>query len=869
MKYFPHTNNKAAIAAAIAVTLGSTAPIKTASAVEYVFEWDGLFTMLTATGIQLQNNSYPYYGDPTWGYGLRTQITGTLTYDDVTGLGSMTINDFEFFDGNQPAQAQTITLENIGNGGTADDDLLLANMLFNWNGNNGIPVSAVFDASGLLNAITAGINISETVDGTAPGSAIPASNNIAKSKYPIGPAPVATTTYDTNNLCTDLSGQPNGDCMTVNPSGSEPISSDTIGGDPMIDGPFTDFNANFDITSLTLLSRDDIAVSIEAPADITVADVPETPFPRNEPINLGAPVSFAPGGATIEYCIGTIPNCTASGPWTANNGTNAISVPLNQTVNTLTVAWRADDGAGGLAFDSQSVSISIDDNTLPTFPTVPADFSVTVNSTADPITFEGPTSGHGIITASDNVDPTLTIQWSLDGLNWTNQVVNADESSNAFASGINTIFWRVTDDSGNRATYEQRVTVNLPTGITGQPCTVDTDMLNTAIGNRQLEGTFTMRNSSGTIVGTVDPFVVGSINTSTVCASEACSDSGASLSSPTPFYGNLWTTNTIRLFDQPGHYSFNTVQDNNPSLNMTVGSNQLGAHMLFDWSVNRDIDVVLVWDFGCGSAELVTTDPDGDGIIGTKMVDGPFKGFNAAFDLSTTNGSRPITTGGYSVTIPTVNNPVANTSPLPINAGSIGTTIGGITITDDELRNWGAGSDQSVSRSCVGGCFDFTVSGRTTGETIRVVLPLSEPIPYYSLYRKYNASTDSWSAYVVNGTDNVMTASLNSDGRCPEPGAGDYTSYTSGILAGMLRPNDQCIQLTITDNGPNDSDATDGVIADPSGVGMTSGPASPEAITSGGGCSISAGNAPTQRLDLWILGGLLGLIGLYRKRQQN
>jgi len=71
--------------------------------------------------------------------------------------------------------------------------------------------------------------------------------------------------------------------------------------------------------------------------------------------------------------------------------------------------------------------------------------------------------------------------------------------------------------------------------------------------------------------------------------------------------------------------------------------------MLFDWGGNNDIDVVNVlkpnaissnmWTGDCGSNSACTVwqwmsyDFDGDGINGTGMVDGPFAGMNANFNL--------------------------------------------------------------------------------------------------------------------------------------------------------------------------------------------------------------------------------------------
>jgi hypothetical protein len=253
-------SQKTALAAAVVTSLGVSA---SASAVTVEMSWSGLFTLLDPAGAVLQNNTSPYYYDPTWGYGLRTQISGTMTFDSNTGAGSGTIAPFEFLSGTTPWTATGFLLQAIGNGGIdcggpgvntatpcANGSLVLGNMLFNWSGNNGIPLSIVWDAAGLFGALSDGISFGETVTGVG---AIPASNGVKRNSIPIGPAPMATTTWNTTALCTvtnpgwPLSG---GGCMTVNPSGSLPLIADAIGGSPMIDGPFDGYSSNIDIASL-------------------------------------------------------------------------------------------------------------------------------------------------------------------------------------------------------------------------------------------------------------------------------------------------------------------------------------------------------------------------------------------------------------------------------------------------------------------------------------------------------------------------------------------------------------------------------------------------------------------------------------------
>jgi hypothetical protein len=158
-------------------------------------------------------------------------------------------------------------------------------------------------------------------------------------------------------------------------------------------------------------------------------------------------------------------------------------------------------------------------------------------------------------------------------------------------------------------------------------------------------------------------------------------------SSPTAFFGTHWTAHDIQVF-VPGSYSFDTaLGGGNPEsgiMNVTVGASQLGMHMLFDWSGNLNIDMVVVFAqnsiFGPGIGRstnigscdqtpslpyptgplsnclwdgaklgpdgkpagnkvwmLSSTDGNGDGIMGIPMAaGGPFQFFNANFNANLT-----------------------------------------------------------------------------------------------------------------------------------------------------------------------------------------------------------------------------------------
>ena len=111
-----------------------------------------------------------------------------------------------------------------------------------------------------------------------------------------------------------------------------------------------------------------------------------------------------------------------------------------------------------------------------------------------------------------------------------------------------------------------------------------------------------------------------------------------SLASNTPFYGYLWSTSGGTLFG-PGSYSHSTV-DPDPGVsggdyNFTVGSGQLGAVVDFAWAMNTGMDVLMIWNVATagGITTYTMTDPDGDGVPGTPMIDGPFVGFSANFNM--------------------------------------------------------------------------------------------------------------------------------------------------------------------------------------------------------------------------------------------
>ena len=167
---------------------------------------------------------------------------------------------------------------------------------------------------------------------------------------------------------------------------------------------------------------------------------------------------------------------------------------------------------------------------------------------------------------------------------------------------------------------------------------------------------FTMLSGTGGLVGGATDVAMTWTGTVFTSSSDYTGPGGASnmtLSSATPFFGIPWTAHDIQVFGA-GTYSFNTALGGGNAesglQNLTVGTGQLGAHMLFDWNGNLNIDVSVLWNpnaafggnqtlSGAGPWNSSSIDGDGDGVMGIKMnPGGPFGGFEANFNL---NGITP------------------------------------------------------------------------------------------------------------------------------------------------------------------------------------------------------------------------------------
>ncbi len=123
----------------------------------------------------------------------------------------------------------------------------------------------------------------------------------------------------------------------------------------------------------------------------------------------------------------------------------------------------------------------------------------------------------------------------------------------------------------------------------------------------------------------------------------------------------------------------------------------------------------------------------------------------------------------------------------------------------------------------------------------------------------------AWADFDTSGGDTVQSAAAVAGGAgitCPPPGDAAYGALTAG---------DQCVQVSIADNGLNDKDAAVGTITDPSGIGLPVGAAFVDNRTSSSsGCSIAPGTNSVWQGGAWgLLAGFIALLGWRRSVKQK
>jgi hypothetical protein len=194
------------------------------------------------------------------------------------------------------------------------------------------------------------------------------------------------------------------------------------------------------------------------------------------------------------------------------------------------------------------------------------------------------------------------------------------------------------------------------------------------------------------------------------------------------------------------------------------------------------------------------------------------------------------------------------TSSDTIQPGALG--LDKIRLTKEELTTAIGIEDQEFTP--VGGYFDFTVTDLAGSTQVRI--PLTTPIPDGAVYRKFVNS--AFTSFTPDAS-NLIASAARIAGTCPEVGDAAY-AHSNGLVAGH-----GCVQLTLEDNGPYDSDNTTGIISDPGGIAIPINEPQ-DARTSGiAGCSITAKPSLARHHADWGLVVIfMALLGLLRHRKK-
>lgn len=256
-----------------------------------------------------------------------------------------------------------------------------------------------------------------------------------------------------------------------------------------------------------------------------------------------------------------------------------------------------------------------------------------------------------------------------------------------------------------------------------------------------------------------------------------------------------------------------------------------------------------------GSAPaLSSSDSDGDGIANNVegAVDENGNGLLDYLDVTDTTSpeSVPLNLKGGSLPLMAVTD-----SGLRLVAGRYAiaaqsATQSGIQVFETQVAD-GATPILDADRAAIGAIVDFEVRGLADQQRIaHVVLPLPVGLLPGVEWRQLS-SAGAWASFMP-GPDALASAPRNADGQCPAP---QSASYVAGLV-----PGNACVQLTLTDGGPNDADG----IADGT-VRVTAAPTVARAETVATPPTDGPAGGAADLALLALLGLALGAAGLRRK----
>jgi hypothetical protein len=633
--------------------------------------WDGTaFTSssdYTGPGTSVANitasSTQPFFGHAWTAHDIQVFAPGSYSFDATLS------------DGRPGQAAETGSLNVIVPAG-----MLGIHMLFDWNGNNNIDVFVVGNPNSVFGAGIARSAKTLGCTATSQGGSATQPNCLWD-----GPGYVAG----------DSANKPAGNTAWMLSSADG--NGNNVMGIPMPSGgPFQGFNANFNMPGTLTLTSGTVCNPATVVHQFTFTDLTGRAVNTTYQSNT-ITVAFDSGSGSVPVTVTGGQYSKNGGAYTGADGTAVVgdTFTVQQTTGSNEDGTRSDTtlSIGGI---SDTFSVTVVDKKPNAFScpgsvcfTDQINVATSTLVTSNSITIGGMDSG-----ATAPISISAGGEYSLDGgTSWSS-------TAGTLVTNGDTVMVRQT----SAATPATTTIVTLSLGSAGNGTLVTgTFSVRTAGGLNTSGNNFTMLDSSGGVTGGTNDVVMAwdqSYNTSTTDPVTPTT-AHMQLSSVTPFFGYKWTAHHIRVFHGPGTYTINVdcttpqlengtcTANSDPSKNyvFTLGANQVAAHMLFDWNTATNIDVVDVWDqsatfgpsqlytgpAGCANTsqvwDFMSSDWDGDAQNGVKMIDGPFTGFSANFNLLTTTPA--LACGAYTPTVNVAdpsNAPGCSISPTPVSA---------------------------------------------------------------------------------------------------------------------------------------------------------------------------------------------------------
>lgn len=257
-----------------------------------------------------------------------------------------------------------------------------------------------------------------------------------------------------------------------------------------------------------------------------------------------------------------------------------------------------------------------------------------------------------------------------------------------------------------------------------------------------------------------------------------------------------------------------------------------------------------------GSAPALSgIDSDGDGIANNVegAVDANGNGLLDYLDVTdaTSPESIPLNLQGGSLPLMAVTDAGLRLVAGRYAIAAQSATQSGIQVFETQVTRDGA-PVIDPDNAAIGAIVDFEVRGLTDLERVaHVVIPLPVVLLPGVTLRELSAA-GAWTTFVASGGDAIASAPRNADGLCPAP---QDAAWVPGLVAG-----NSCVELTVTDGGPNDADgAVDGKVQVTAAPTVARDPAVSAAPTDG-----PAGGAA----DLFLLALLaLALLPALRRKE--